>query len=485
MYGKMRIKRESSGLLLIFSLVFFSVSISFSPYLPFHFYVFGGEKADEVKKLREEGDRGSGKEKDLSEGVEGSEFGEKVYVIRVEGAISPPVADFVVESLEEAEKEGAKLFIILLDTPGGLDLSMRKIVKAIETSYVPVCVFVWPVGARAASAGTFITISAHIAAMSPGTSIGAASPVLMGGKEINETMKKKIENDAVAYIRALAKRHGRNADWLEKAVREAKTLTAEEALKKNVIDVVAESISELIRKINGMTVRTPAGEITLEIREYQIVRLEPNVKHRILKVISDPNIAYILMMIGIWGIFFELANPGAIFPGVIGALCLILGLYSLQTLPVNWAGILLIILSIVLFLLEIKVASGGVLALLGIGSMLLGSLMLFRSPEPFLRASWYVILSTTASTSAFFLFVAYKGIKAQFRKSLVGFEGIIGEVGEAFSDFQNGRGKIFVSGEIWDAKVIEGAKPSNIKKGDRVRVVGNEGMVLIVEKTEK
>jgi membrane-bound serine protease (ClpP class) len=409
---------------------------------------------------------------------------DKVYVIQVEGAISPPVAEFIIEGIETAQKGGAKLIVILLDTPGGLDLSMRKIIQAIESSYVPVCVFVWPVGARATSAGTFITISAHIAAMAPGTSIGAASPVMMGGQQIDEKLRKKIENDAIAYIKALGERHGRNTEWLEKAVKEAATLTAEEALKNNVIDVVAESISELIKKINGMKVKTPAGEIVIEISNYEIVRFEQNIKHKVLKVISDPNIAYILLMIGIWGIFFELANPGAIFPGVIGAICLILGLYSLQTLPVNLAGLLLIVMAIILFLLEVKFQSAGILALAGIGSMILGSLMLFKSPEPFLRASMKVIISSTLATAAFFVFVAYKGLKAQMRKSFVGLESLIGEVGEAIDDFKDGKGKIFISGEIWDAE-FNSPHQEEIKKGEKVKIINATGMKLIVEKIDR
>jgi membrane-bound serine protease (ClpP class) len=409
---------------------------------------------------------------------------DKIYVIQVEGAISPPVAEFIVEGIEAGQKEGAKLIVILLDTPGGLDLSMRKIIQAIESSYVPVCVFVWPVGARAASAGTFITISAHIAAMAPGTSIGAASPVMMGGQQIDEKLRKKIENDAIAYIKSLGERHGRNTEWLEKAVREAETLTAEEALKNKVIDVIAENITELIKKINGMKVKTPAGEIEIEISSYEIVRFEQNIKHRILKVISDPNIAYILLMIGIWGIFFELANPGAIFPGVIGAICLILGLYSLQTLPVNWAGLLLIVMAIILFLLEVKVSSAGILALAGIGSMILGSLMLFRSPEPFLRASIKLIISSTLATAAFFVFIAYKGLKAQLQKSFVGLESLIGELGEVIDDFENGKGKVFIAGEIWDAETETNLPEEEIKKGDKVKVISTKGMKLIVEKVK-
>jgi Membrane-bound serine protease (ClpP class) len=233
-----------------------------------------------------------------------------------------------------------------------------------------------------------------------------------------------------------------------------------------------------------MKVKTPAGEIAIEISSYDIVRFEQNIKHRILKVISDPNIAYILLMIGIWGIFFELANPGAVFPGVIGAICLILGLYSLQTLPVNWAGLLLIVMAIILFLLEVKVSSAGILALAGIGSMILGSLMLFRSPEPFLRASIKLIISSTLATAAFFVFIAYKGLKAQLQKSFVGLESLIGELGEVIDDFENGKGKVFIAGEIWDAETETNLPGEEIKKGDKVKVISTKGMRLIVEKVK-
>lgn len=401
----------------------------------------------------------------------------KIYTIKVDGAISPAVASFILDSLDRAMKGKANLVIILLDTPGGLDLAMRDIIRAIESSYVPICVYVWPVGGRAASAGTFIVASAHIAAMSPGTSIGAASPVMMGGEKIDEKLRKKIENDAIAYIRAIAQRHGRNAEALEKTVREASTFTPEEALKNNIIDLVADSLDDLIKKISGMKVSTTAGEITLNLQKYEIVNLEPNVKHKVLKVISDPNIAYILMTIGIWGIFFELANPGAIFPGVIGAICLVLGLYSLQALPVNWAGLVLILLAIVFFLLEVKLSSSGVLALTGILSMFLGSIMLFDSPEPVFRASYKAIISTTLATALFFIFVAYKALSAQRVKSIVGFEGLIDQVGLTITDFKDGAGKISVGGEIWDAE-----SEDDIKKGDKVKIISHKGMKLIVVK---
>lgn len=416
------------------------------------------------------------------EGALGSEriYGTRVFIIRVEGAIGPAVASYVVESLERASKEGAGLFVILLDTPGGLDAAMRDIVRAIESSYVPVCVFVWPVGARAASAGAFITVASHVAAMAPGTSIGAASPVLMGGEKMDDKLRKKIENDAVAYMRALAQRHKRNGTVLEKMVKEAATYTAEEALRNGVIDIIAENVESLLQKISGKTVTTVVGEVKLELKSYEIVRLEPNIKHKLLKVISDPNIAYILMTIGIWGIFFELANPGAIFPGVIGAICLVLGLYSLQALPVNWAGIALILLAIVFFLLEVKLATSGILALAGIFSMFLGSVMLFESPEPIFRASYNAIITTTLATALFFIFVAYKALAAQRTRSIVGYEGLLEQIGTAIKDFEDGRGKIFVNGEIWNAQTDE----PQIKRGDRVKIISYKGMTLIVKKSD-
>lgn len=407
----------------------------------------------------------------------------RVYVVRVEGAIGPAVANFVTESLERSAKEGANLFVILLDTPGGLDAAMRDIVRAIESSYVPVCVFVWPAGARAASAGTFITVSSHIAAMAPGTSIGAASPVLMGGEKMDKKLRKKVENDAIAYIRALAQRHGRNAEALERTVKDAATFTAEESLKIGIIDVIAENIDDLLSKISGRKITTITGEVVLNFRSYEIVKIEPNIKHKLLKVISDPNIAYILMTIGIWGIFFELANPGAVFPGVIGAICLVLGLYSLQALPVNWAGIALILLAIVFFLLEVKLATSGVLALAGVLSMFLGSIMLFESPEPIFRASYKAIISTTLATALFFIFVAYKAVAAHRVRSLVGFEGLLEQIGSVISNFENGRGKILVNGEIWGAQVEDPG--IEIKRGDTVRVISHKGMTLIVRKEEK
>ncbi len=445
------------------------------------------DKSDKDKKEfgKESSSEGFGRQnteikEDVKSGKTNLQITDTIYIITVEGAISPPIADYIVDSIKEGEKRGAKLILILLDTPGGLDTSMRKIIQAIQSSYVPICVYVFPVGARAASAGTFITLSAHIAAMAPGTSIGAASPVLMGGEKMDEKLRKKVENDAVAYIKSIAERHKRNVEWAEKAVRESETLTAEEALRLKVIDIVADNIPDLIKKINGKVIQTPIGSVVLNFQTYELVRAEPNLKHKILKVLADPNIAYILMMIGIWGIFFELANPGAIFPGVMGAISLILGLYALQALPVNWAGLLLILLAIILFLLEVKVASSGILALAGVLSMLLGSLMLFESPEPFLKASYQAVISVTLASAAFFMFVAYKAMRAQLAKPMIGFEALLDKAGEAITDFENGTGKIFINGEIWDAKTQD--INSQIKKGEKIKVISHEGITLIVKK---
>ena len=402
----------------------------------------------------------------------------RVFFIRVDAAIGPVIADFIETSLEVARKEQASLFMILLDTPGGLDLSMRTIIKVIESSPVPVIVFVYPVGARAASAGTFILMSSHIAAMAPGTSVGAAHPVMLGGGQMDETMKKKVENDAVSYIKALARKHGRNEQWAEKAVRESATLTPEEALQEKVVEVVANDPSQLLEKINGMKVHTAFGEVVIDTKGMVLTEIEIDVRRKALKILSDPNIAYILLTIGVWGIFFELSNPGSVLPGVVGAISLILGLYSLQTLPVNWAGLALIVVGLVLFILEVKIVSHGLLTMGGVLCFLLGSLMLFKSPEPFMRASYHVIISSTLATTAFFVFALTMAVRAQLKKPMLGFEGIIGLEGKAISEI-NPEGRVFVYGEYWNAISEDGEM---IPQDTSVKVTGVKGLKLLVKK---
>ncbi len=399
-----------------------------------------------------------------------------VYVARIEGVINPANQEFIHAVIENAAEAGAECVILELDTPGGLMKSMRLIVKDILNSAIPVVVYISPPGSRAGSAGVFITYAAHIAAMAPGTNIGAAHPVAMGGADTSRTMMEKVTNDAVAFIRSLAEERGRNVEWAEKAVRESASISETEALKLHVIDVIAPTLDSLLLAINGKIIRTTTGEKKLRTQNAQIIRVEKSFRIKILEVISDPNIAYILLLIGIYGILFELYNPGLIFPGVVGAISLILAFYALHTLPVNYAGLLLIFLAIVLFLLEIKVPSFGLLTIGGIISLVLGSIMLFNSPIPFFRISWKVIVAATLGTAAFFIFAMGMALRAQRRKPQTGREGLIGEVGTAMEHFSRGRGQVQVHGEIWNA-----TGDTSIRKGDAVIITRMDGLTIHVE----
>lgn len=404
-----------------------------------------------------------------------------INFISVESIINPIIADFISRSIEMSENDGALALVIELDTPGGLDLAMRSIVKDILNSEVPVIVYVHPEGARAASAGVMITMAAHVAAMSPATNIGAAHPVNLGagGREIDETMMKKVENDAAAYARSIAEKKGRNGDWAEKAVRESVSVTAEEAKKLGVIDIVAPSFDVLAHEIDGKDVIISDGKkVTLALKGAERKVLEMDFRQKILSTISDPNIAYILMMIGFLGLYLELSNPGLIFPGVVGGVSLILAFVAFQTLPINYAGVLLVVLGIILFFLEIMVISYGLLTLGGIGAILLGSLMLFETSAPFLRVSYAVIFSTVAALSAIFIFVITMAVKTFSRHVATGLEALIGLVGEATTVIDK-HGKVFVHGEIWEASSDE-----MIEKGEKVEVTGIKGMMLHVKKAE-
>ncbi len=372
-----------------------------------------------------------------------------VSVIHVEGIVNPVMSEFISKSIDSAEEEKASALVIELDTPGGLDTSMRLIVKKIIASEVPVIVYGSPSGARAASAGVFITLAAHVAAMAPGTNIGAAHPVGIGGK-MDKTMADKAVNDAAAYIKSLAETRKRNAVWAEKAVRESVSVTETEALELKIIDLIAPDLTSLLNKIDGREVDTTLGRQVLHTRDATVSRKETGLRHRILNLISDPNVAYLLMLVGFYGIFFEFTNPGAIFPGVLGTLSLILALYSFQTLPVNYAGLLLILLAIVLFILEIKVTSFGMLTIGGLISMVIGSMMLFDSPLPFFRLSLKVIMPAVLLTTLFFSATVYLVVKAYGRKPVTGAEGLIGLVGKAKTDIHH-TGQVSVHGEIWQA----------------------------------
>ena len=411
----------------------------------------------------------------IPEGHKGFCQDREVMIIDLEGPINPGTATFMLRGIEEAEERGSVLVIIRLDTPGGLATSMRTMVKAILNSSVPVVVYVAPSGAGAASAGVMVTVAAHVAAMAPGTNIGAAHPVTAGGKDIEKTMSEKVVNDMASYGRGIAQEKGRNAEWVEKAIRESVSITAEEAVKKNVADLVAANIDELLKLLEGRKITLRQGEVTLKTADVVKKYYHPGFRDRVLKVISDPNIAYILMMIGLAGLYFELAHPGVIFPGVIGAISLILAFYSFQTLPVNYAGLLLIALAIVLFIAEVKVTSYGMLSLGGVISLTLGSIMLFEDVGVSLR----LMAPTIVLVAGFFVVVSTLAYRAYRSRPRGGMDGLIGEVGLVKEPIDP-EGLIFVHGEYWRAKCRD-----KIEEGERVEVESADGLILRVKKAAK
>ena len=397
-----------------------------------------------------------------------------VAKIDIEGVISPVTLRLVGLAIDRAQSERAQALIIQLDTPGGLERSMRAIVQRMLNAEVPVIIFVAPTGARAASAGVFITLAAHIAAMAPATNIGAASPVMLGGGNTDKTMLKKIENDAAAFIRTIAIERGRNAEWGEKAVRQSVSVTEREAVRLKVVDFIADSIPDLLTKLDGRTVKTSQGPVTLATREAVAKPIEIGFRDRVLAVITDPNVAYVLMMLGTLGLIFELSTPGAVLPGVIGGISLILAFFAFQSLPINFAGLLLILFAIVLFIAEVKVTSHGVLAVGGIVSMALGSLMLYDAPEVGFRVSWRVIVPTVALTAAFFLFALTLGVRALRRRPLLGVSGLVGQTGVARGALEP-EGQVSVHGEIWRA-----VADRPLADGTPVTVVDVQGLTLRV-----
>ena len=400
-----------------------------------------------------------------------------VATIQIDGVISPVTVRLVEAALTRAQSEGASALVIQLDTPGGLERSMRLICQRLLNAEIPVIVYVAPTGSRAASAGVFITMAAHVAAMAPATNIGAAHPVAIGGGVDKESMKK-IENDAAAFARTIAVERGRNAEWAEKAVRQSVSITEREAVKLKVVDLVADSLPDLLDKIDGRSVKTARGAVTLQTRGAFVKAIEVGFRDRVLNVITDPNIAYILMMLGMLGLFFELSNPGAILPGVIGGISLILAFFALQSLPINYAGLLLILFGIVLLIAEIKVVSHGVLAIGGIVALALGSLMLFDAPEIGFRVSWWVILPTVGATAGMFLVAVAAGLRALSARAPAGGSALVGQTGVARGALSP-EGQVLVQGELWRA-VAQGAP---VAEGARVRVVGANGLTLTVEKT--
>jgi membrane-bound serine protease (ClpP class) len=398
-----------------------------------------------------------------------------VMIIELEGPINPATATFLTRGLDKAEERGSVLVIIRLDTPGGLASSMRTMVKAILNSRVPVVVYVSPQGAGAASAGVMVTVSAHVAAMAPGTNIGAAHPVTAGGKDMEKTMTEKVVNDMASYGRGIAQQKGKNAEWVEKAIRESVSITADEAVKKNVVDLVANDVDQLLKLLDGREITLREGKIILKTKDLTKEYYEPGARDRILKTISDPNIAYILMMIGLAGLYFELSHPGVIFPGVIGAISLILAFYSFQTLPVNYAGLLLIALAIIFFIAEIKVTSYGALSLGGLISLTLGSIMLFED----LKVSLKLMAPTVVLVGGFFVVVSTLAFRAYRSRPKSGMNGLIGEIG-LVKESIDPEGLIFVHGEYWRATARERIEPD-----EKVEVEGADGLILTVKRAVK
>jgi membrane-bound serine protease (ClpP class) len=399
-----------------------------------------------------------------------------IYTIQIQGAIHPPVAGFIAESIAKTEKEGGEALIVLLDTPGGLDTSMRDIIKNIMDANIPIVVYVHPSGARAASAGCIILLASHIAAMAPGTNVGAAHPVTIGKDKADKDMMNKVVKDAEAYVRSIAAKRGRNIEWSAKAVSQSASITASDALEKNVIDIVAKNMDDLLTQADGKTVETKKGKVTLRLKGKNKVEINMPFKFKFLSYLSDPNVAYLLMMLGIYGILFEIYSPGAIFPGVVGGISIILALYAFQTIPISFAGAFLILLGIVFFVMELKIISHGLLGIAGIISIVIGSVMLVDLPESTLSISWKSILTVAILSGIFFFGVLSYAVRAQLLKVKTGSEGLRGEFGIAKTDVFE-KGKVFLHGELWNAKSEE-----LITQGERVVVTDIEGLLLIVKK---
>ena len=407
---------------------------------------------------------------------------DNVVVVKLSGAINPAVAEYVSYEISQANAEKDSLIVLHMDTPGGLDTSMREIIKKIQSSAVPVASFVAPTGSRAASAGTFITIASHIAAMAPGTNIGAAHPInMLGGGNDNEqakTMEKKVVNDAAAYIRSLAELRKRNAHWAELAVVNSVSISAEEAMKLNVIDFVAGDVKALVMAIDGREVQLASGSVRLKTKNLKIIYHEMNPRQKLLDIISNPNVTYILMMLGLVGLFFELSNPGLILPGVIGSISLILALYAMQTLPINYAGLLLILFGVILFITEINVMSYGLLSVSGVISIFLGSTMLIDSDDPALQISRAILYPTLALTVILSSGIVMLATRTRSLKKLGGMEGMIGETG-LVKEALNPQGRVLVHGELWEAEA-----DTQITEGERVQVDFVQGLRIKVSKAQ-
>ncbi|MDP2171531.1 MAG: nodulation protein NfeD [Rhodocyclaceae bacterium] len=419
-------------------------------------------------------------------------WAEGAYVLTMKGAISPASADYLLRGLDKAEQARATLVVIEMDTPGGLDSSMRDIIKAILASRVPVATYVSPQGARAASAGTYILYASHVAAMAPATNLGAATPVELmpnptpdkpAGANKKEDKSappqdaktSKAVSDAAAYIRGLAELRGRNADWAERAVREAVSLSAEAALKARVVDVLAVDLADLLKQIHGRKVKLASGEVTLDTAGLTITRIEADWRTRLLAVIGDPSLAYLLLLLGIYGLIYEFMNPGTLFPGVVGGICLLLALFALQVMPINYVGLGLIVLGIAMMVAEAFLPSFGVLGLGGIAAFVLGSVMLIDTDLPGYGVSWTMIIPLAATSALFSFAVGGMALRARQRPVLTGGEELLNMTGEALEDIE-AEGWARVHGELWRVKSSQA-----LARGARLRVTARHGLTLEVE----
>ena len=404
-----------------------------------------------------------------------------VYVVKIDGSINPSTADLIHKSIEEAKSKNAECLIIELNTPGGLLKSTRYIVTDLLTSSIPIIVFVSPSGSQAASAGVFITLASNIAVMAPGTNIGASHPVNSQGA-MDSVMSEKVTNDAAAFIRSISEKRKRNVIWAEDAVRKSVSITETEALKDSVIDLIANDVNDLLQKIDGREVETSTGKKILNTKNHTIVTYEAGWFQEFLAIVSDPNIAYILMMIGVWGIILEFYHPGGILPGVVGVICIVLGLYSLHTLPLNYAGIALIVLAVILFIAEIKITSYGMLTVGGVICLFLGSMMLIDTSSPLetaIEISMSVIITTVLVVTGLFALLAWFVIRAHKSKAMTGVSGLTGETGEVFVDIINGKGSVKIMGEIWKA---ETETSEVIPKGAKVKVIEVSDLTLKIQR---
>ncbi len=424
----------------------------------------------------------------------GAQSQRRAVVLEIDGAIGPAIADYIADAIAEAGAQDAGVIVLRMDTPGGLASSMRRIVSAILASHVPVVSYVAPSGARAASAGTYIAYASAVAAMAPGTNIGAATPVQIGGgllpgerkkedekksdaaaNEPGDAETRKLINDSVAYIRSLAELHGRNADWGEQAVRSAASLTASAALKLNVIDVIADDIPDLLRKIDGRTVTAGGKAVRLETAGLQVVTVKPDWRTELMAIITNPNVAFLLMLAGIYGLIFEFMSPGSMLPGTVGGICLLLALYALNLLPINYAGAALVLLGIGLLVAEVHIGTFGVIGVGGVIAFAIGAFMMFHTGVPGFEVSLTVVVGATVATAVLFFLVIGMLLRSRKRPVVTGKEALLGAEGETVS-WRQEEGSVRVLGEIWRARAAQPLAP-----GSRIKVVNRDGLVLIVE----